>query len=63
MERVVLHVEVDDALPDAVVLIAVLHDWLKEVSLEVKDLGCTERGKSETNRNETVTKVSIFATS
>jgi len=38
VEGVILHVEVDDALPDAVVLITVLYDGLKEVRLEVQDL-------------------------
>ena len=55
VEGVVLHVEVDDALPDAIVLIRVLYDGLEEVRLEVEDLEGTERGKSETNRNETLT--------
>ena len=49
VEGVILHVEVDDALPDAVVLIRVLYDGLKEVRLEVQDLEGTERGKSESN--------------
>ena len=49
VEGVVLHVEVDDALPDAVVLIRVLYDGLKEVRLEVQDLEGTERSKSESN--------------
>ena len=49
MEGVILHIEVDDALPDAVVLITVLYDGLKEVRLEVQDLEGTERGKSESN--------------
>ena len=49
MEGVILHVEVDDALPDAVVLITVLYDGLKEVRLEVQDLEGTERDKSESN--------------
>jgi hypothetical protein len=38
MERVVVQVEVDDALPDAVVLSRVLNDGLQEVRLEVQDL-------------------------
>ena len=63
MEGVILHVEVDDALPDAVVLITVLYDGLKEVRLEVQDLEGTERGKSESNRNETLRLEPIFATS
>ena len=49
VEGVILHVEVDDALSDAVVLITVLYDGLKEVRLEVQDLEGTERGKSESN--------------
>ena len=49
MEGVILHVEVDDALSDTVVLIRVLYDGLKEVRLEVQDLEGTERGKSESN--------------
>ena len=39
MEGVVIQVEVDDALPDAVVLRRVLDDGLEEVGLEVEDLG------------------------
>ena len=31
VESVILHVEVDGALPDAIVLITVFYDWLKEV--------------------------------
>ena len=38
VERVIVEVEVDDALSDAVVLSWVLDDWFKEVSLEVEDL-------------------------
>ena len=38
MERVIVQVEVDDALPDAVVLSGVLDDGLKEVGFEVEDL-------------------------
>ena len=46
VEGVILHVEVDDALSDAVVLVRVLYDGLKEVRLEVQDLEGTERSKS-----------------
>ena len=38
MERIVVQVEVKDALPDAIVLSGVLDDRLKEVGLEVEDL-------------------------
>ena len=38
VEGVIVQVEVDDALPDAVVLRRVLDDGLEEVGLEVEDL-------------------------
>jgi len=38
VERVIVKVEIDDALSDAIVLSWVLDDGLKEVSLEVEDL-------------------------
>ena len=47
VERVVIKVEVDDALPDPVVLRGVLNDWLEEVGFEVEDLD-KGNGVSET---------------
>ena len=38
MERVILKVEVDDALADAIVLSRVLNNGLQEVGLEVKNV-------------------------
>lgn len=38
VEGVIIEVEVDDALPDTVVLRRVLNDGLEEVGLEVEDL-------------------------
>ena len=38
MESIIIQVEVDDALPDAVVLRGVLNDRLQEVRLEIEDL-------------------------
>ena len=38
MEGIIIQVEIDDALSDAIVLVFVLNNWLKEVSFEVKYL-------------------------
>lgn len=38
MEGIIVEIEVDGALSDAVVLSGVLDDWLEEVCTEVEDL-------------------------
>ena len=45
MEGVIVEVEVDDALPDAIILSRVLNDWLEEVGLEIEDLNKKKRSE------------------